>query len=273
MNIFQAIILGLVQGATEFIPVSSSGHLVLVPWLLGWQPPGLTFALAAHVGTAFAVLVYFIKDWLNMATGLWRWMVTRKLNDDVVLLGLLVIGCIPVAVLGFTLRDQIAAAFESPTVAALMLIGTAILLLASDREYESTREIKDATWRDALLIGVTQSLAVLPGLSRSGATIAGGLLRRLNREDAARYSFLLALPVIFGANAFEAIGLAQDGINSVQATTLLAGFLTSFASGYLVIRWLLNYLKTRSTRVFAFYCIGAAAFCLVLLGLRGQFTL
>lgn len=272
MSVLQAIVLGIVQGATEFIPVSSSGHLVLVPWLLGWQPPGLTFALAAHVGTALAVLVYFFRDWIDMTKGLFEWARTRTLNDPVRLLFLLIIGCIPVAIVGFTLRDQIEAAFESPTIAAVMLIATAFLLLVSDRNYDTSKDVREATWLDALIIGLTQSLAVLPGLSRSGATIAGGLFRRINREDAARFSFLLALPVIFGANAFEAIGFAQEGITQAQVTTLVAGFLTSFVTGYLVIRWLLNYLKTRSTRIFAYYCLGAATVCLILLAAQGNLT-
>ncbi len=270
MSFFQAIILGIIQGATEFIPVSSSGHLVLVPWLLGWEPPGLTFVLAAHIGTALAVMVYFFEDWLNMAHGIVHWVQTRKLNDDVRLLGLLIIGCIPVAVIGFTLRDAIASAFESPTIAAFMLIGTALLLLLTDRNYDTTKSVAEATWVDAVIVGLAQSIAVLPGISRSGATIAGGLFRHIKRDDAARYSFLLALPVILGANAFEALGLIEEGITQTQAITLGMGFLTSFVSGFFVIRWLLGFLKTQSTRIFAYYCLGAAVCSLVILGVRGQ---
>jgi len=272
MTFFEALFLGVVQGATEFVPVSSSGHLVLIPWLLGWDPPGLTFTLAAHLGTTLAVIVYFFKEWRDMGAGVWHWLTTREQNDDFRLLLLVIYGCIPVAIVGLLLRSQIEASFESPTVAAFMLSITAALLIVADQNNARNRtELTEATWLDALVIGLVQVLAVLPGISRSGATIAGGLARKLTREAAARYSFIVSLPVIIGAELLQFATVLQNGLDSLDFGLLITAAIAAFLSGYLVIWWLLDYLKKRSTNIFAIYCVTASIICIIILFQRGTF--
>ncbi|NDJ52776.1 MAG: undecaprenyl-diphosphate phosphatase, partial [Chloroflexi bacterium] len=188
MTIWQAILLGLLQGATEFIPVSSSGHLLLVPWLLGWDPPGLTFSLAVHVGTALAVLAYFYQDWIAMASSTIMWIRERKpISGQAKLLALLIVGTIPAGVIGLMFEDFFERIFQSPLVGAIMLSVTALLLYAGERLGELTRKLNDLDWADAIFIGFAQALAIFPGISRSGATIAAGRSRNIERDAAAKF--------------------------------------------------------------------------------------
>lgn len=269
MTIFQAIILGILQGTTEFVPVSSSGHLVLVPWLLGWGSPGLTFGVAVHFGTMFGVLLYFWREWWAMFRAVLRWPKTRGEDDpDRRLFLLLALGTIPAAVIGGIFEGFFTEVFEHPLVAALMLLVTAGLLILGERIGKSTRSLTDMRWRDSLFIGFAQALAIFPGISRSGATIAAGRLRDVRRDDAARFSFLLASPIIFGAGLIRLTEMLQTGMEGSTWFILLAGFLSALISGYLVIHWLLNYLRTRSTTIFAVYCVAASIFSLVVLAIR-----
>jgi undecaprenyl-diphosphatase len=269
MTILEAIVLGVLQGTTEFIPVSSSGHLVLIPWLFGWGSPGLTYTIAVHFGTMFAVLVYFHRDWLDMLKGSLRWTRERKLNPQFKLLLLLIMGTIPAAVLGYLFEDFFIRIFENPLVAALMLLVTAGLLLVGEALGQLRRTLGDLTWLDSLTIGLAQAFAIFPGISRSGSTIAAGRLRDIKREDAARFSFLLATPIIMGASLFQVIDLLVMGTDSTHWLLLLAGFLSAFISGYLVIHWLLSFLRTRPTTIFAIYCIAASLASLTVLAVRG----
>ena len=269
MTIFQAIVLGIVQGATEFIPVSSSGHLLLVPWLLGWSPPGLTFTIFAHLGTAFGVLINLWDEWLATLTSTFRWLRTRETDDTVRLVGLLLIGLVPAVVVGLLFSDFFERVFTQPLVAASMLLVSAAFLVIGERIGKLKRGITDMTWKDALFIGVAQAFAIFPGVSRSGATIAAARTRHFKREDAARYSFMLLMPIVFGVSLLTSVDLVRQGITLAGLEVLLAAFFSALISAVLVMRWLLNFLRTRSTTVFAVYCVVAALFCLIVFFVRG----
>lgn len=268
MSLLRAIILGLIQGATEFVPVSSSGHLVLVPWLLGWEAPGLTFDTVLHLGTLLAVLAYFWRDWWALITAWLRGLVRWRWDDaDARLAWLLVLGTIPAAMLGFLLEDFFESLFGQPAWVAFFLLVTAGLLALSEGLGRRLREMQDLRWPDALLIGLGQAAAIAPGISRSGATMAAGLGRGLDRPAAARFSFLLATPVILGAGAFKLLDLWGLPDPMVQVPALLAGFLAAAISGYFCIWGLLRYLQRGRLYPFALYCAlaGAAALAVALL--------
>lgn len=271
MTIIQAIILGIIQGATEFIPISSSAHLLLVPWLLEWETtPSLGFDVILHLGTLMAVLIYFWKDWLAMAQSALRWPIKRDGGDpNLKLLGLLILGTIPAAVIGGLFNDFFERVFESPLVASLMLFVTAGLLFVGERLGKGLRKPEQMTWLDSLIVGLAQAVAIMPGISRSGATISAGRLRGLGRDDAARFSFLLAVPIILGTGVVHIFDLTETGVSSSELVMMLAGFVAALASGYLVIRWLLAFLRTRSTAIFSIYCVAAGALCLIVLMVRG----
>jgi undecaprenyl-diphosphatase len=269
MDLLQAIILGLVQGATEFIPVSSSGHLVLVPWLLHWESPGLVFDTVVHWGTLVAVLAYFWRDWLALISAWLRGLLRWDWRDPLArLMWLLIVGSIPAAVIGFLLEDLFESLFGEPAWVSVFLLVTAGLLALSERLAQRTRGMEDLHWLDALLIGLGQAAAIAPGISRSGATMATGLFRGLDRPAAARFSFLLATPIIFGAGLLQLVDLfaAPDPLS--QVPMLAAGFLAAAISGYLCIRGLLRYLQRGRLYPFAIYCAVFGLFCLVVAWLR-----
>lgn len=276
MGILQAIILGAVQGATEFLPISSSGHLVLVPWLLNWPEPGLVFDTVVHWGTLVAVVVYFWDDLWELARA---WLISlreRRVNSDPQrrLAWLILLGSIPAGLAGFLFQDFFEGLFGRPNWAAGFLLITGLLLVASEQwrhrhvghgeagghgssdagEHLSSPASPRLTVAGALFIGFAQALAIAPGISRSGATIAAGLLVGLSRRESARFSFLLATPVIFGAGAFKLLDLLGRGLAATQAATLIAGFSVAGLTGYLAIRFLMNYLQRHALHVFAVYC-------------------
>ena len=264
MDIIQAILLGLLQGATEFIPVSSSGHLVLVPWLLGWDSPGLTYDTVVHWGTLCAVLVYFWRDWIALIGAWLRGMAHWDWHDPHArLMWLLVVGSIPAAVLGFLLEEFFESLFGKPAWVAVFLLVTAALLTLSEHLGNRSRQMSDLSWTDALWIGLAQASAIAPGISRSGATIATGLLRGLERPVAARFSFLLATPIIFGAGLFKLMDLGSMADAASQIPALLLGFLAAAAGGYLCISVLLRYLQRGKLYPFAIYCSVAGVFALI----------
>jgi undecaprenyl-diphosphatase len=269
MDIIQAILLGLLQGATEFIPVSSSGHLVLVPWLLKWGEPGLVFDTVVHWGTLVAVLLYFWRDWWRLLTAWLRGLLRWDWRDpDARLLWWLIVGSIPAAVLGFLLESFFESLFGQPAWVSFFLLVTAGLLALSERLGRRRRALTDLGWLDALLIGLGQAVAIAPGISRSGATMAAGLFRDLERPAAARFSFLLATPVIFGAGLVQLLGLFGAPNAAAQAPALVVGFLAAAISGYLCIWGLLHYLQRGRLYPFAIYCACAGVFCLVVALLR-----
>jgi undecaprenyl-diphosphatase len=271
MTFLQAIILGIVQGLTEFIPVSSSAHLIIVPWLFGWTNPALTslpFDVALHLGTLLAVLAFFAADWVRLIRAGIASLVERRIgaDPDRRLAWMLVIGSIPGAVIGALAESRIEALFHEPgapvTPAAMIALAVVLALLgaallAAERLARHVRGLRQLTFRDAILIGLAQALAIFPGVSRSGATITAGLGLGLTRETAARFSFLLSAPIIAGAGAkslYEiAKGLQSGAIASADLALFPIGFVAAAISGYLCIRFLLAYLQRHSTEVFVYY--------------------
>jgi len=258
MSPLQALLLGLLQGATEFIPISSSGHLVLVPWLLGWQEPGLAFDAVVHCGTLLAVVGYFRRDLALLARAWLRgWRARSWSEPQGRLAWLILLGTLPAVVLGLLFEEWFEALFSAPAAVAGFLMVTGLLLIVSERLGRRQHGEDQLGWLDALLIGLGQAAAIAPGISRSGATMAAGLLRGLRREAAARFSFLLAAPVILGAGLLQLAKLVMSGQGEGEWPTLALGFVTAAASGYLCIRFLLTYLRRRSLYPFALYCCAA----------------
>ncbi len=263
MSTIQAIILGIVQGLTEFLPVSSSGHLVLVPWWLGWENPGLAFDTLLHWGTLLAVVIYFWRDWWEMLLAVVNRLRGRATDGKDRLFLALVIGSIPAAAIGYLFEDFFESLFHSPAAAAFFMIITGFILVFAERWHRTGGSIAKIKMADALIIGFAQALAIAPGISRSGSTIAAGLVRGLDRTSAARFSFLLGTPIIFGAGLFKLKDLADVGVTGIEPITLLAGFLAAAISGFLCIRWLLRYLQNHSLTIFAIYVWIVAALSLI----------
>jgi undecaprenyl-diphosphatase len=254
MSILQAIFYGLLQGATEFLPVSSSGHLVLIPWLFGWNLPGLTFDAIMHLATLLAVLVYFRSDLVKLIVAWWRSVRRFKIEDaEARLAWLLIVSAIPAALVGYLFSDFVESLFGSPGAVSAFLLLTGVLLFLSDRLGRRTTTLQEMGLGTALIMGVAQALAVVPGLSRSGATMASGLFRDMKRDDAARFAFLMGIPVILGAAGFKFIK-ALPTITSSELLLLAVAFIVAVLVGYLAIRFLLNYLRTRNLLPFAYYC-------------------
>jgi undecaprenyl-diphosphatase len=249
-SVYQAIILGIVQGLTEFLPVSSSAHLILVPWLLKWQEdPGLAFDVVLHLGTLLALLVFYWREWLDMVLSLANGnRVQRRL------LILLIVASVPGAIIGVLLEKQAETIFRSPALIAVTLATLGLLLWAADAIGSKKRKIGDLTFLDALLIGLSQALAIIPGVSRSGATITTARVLGIDRADAANFSFLMATPIIAGAGLLEARKFLHAGVTA----QLGWGFAASAVFGLIAIVWLLKFVRTHSYRSFAIYRIALA---------------
>jgi len=256
MPLLQVVILALVQGLGEFLPISSSAHLVIIPWLMGWNDPGLTYDVALHVGTLVAVVAYFFRTWVQVILhgfGI-EWGDDETLRRNPKLLWLLVVGTIPGGVAGFLFEKQAENTLRSPILIASMMIVMGLIMWAADRFTAHKRDIASVSFADSVVIGCSQALAIIPGVSRSGATITAGLFRNLDRVASARYSFLLATPIIAGAalkktyDVFKHGGLPPD-----MHTPFLLGILISAASGLAVIAFFLRYLQNRSLNLFVYY--------------------
>ncbi len=271
----KAIVLGIVQGATEFIPVSSSGHLVIVPWLLGWEHSGLLFDTVLHWGTLVAIFAVFWRDFVAIITASLLSIVRRSLADPNARLGwFIVVGSVPAAVTGLMLKDFIESLFASHLAAAGFLLVTAALLAGSEllaARVQQNKLTEQMSWGDAIVIGLAQAIALAPGISRSGSTIAAGLARGMNRAAAARFSFLLGTPAFFGAGLLQfSDALATDpAMLTAQLPILAVGFVASAISGFITIRFLLSYLRSNTLYVFATYCVGISIFVFVLSAIRG----
>jgi len=269
MSLLQAVVLGLIQGATEFLPVSSSGHLVLVPWALGWHEISVAFGVVTHFGTLLAVVLFLWRDILSLFRGLAILTHPQKENDEWAKMFIwIVLSAIPAALVGFFLEDWFGSMLGAPRVVALLLLVTGTLLWLSESIGKRVRAIEELHLGDALIMGAAQALAILPGISRSGATISAGLLHGLTREAAARVSFLMVLPVITGAMAYEVLKLIRHGVNGTDLGILAVGLVVAFVSGYVAIRFLLGYVQRHSLRGFSVYCwvVGAVAFLATWLG-------
>lgn len=269
MTIFQAIILGIVQGVTEFLPISSSGHLVLVPSLLGWEIPAdeaFIFDVLVQLGTLVAVIVYFWKDlWAILSVTIKSVGKPNMLSHPEVRLGVnILVATIPAVVIGFFFQETVEDAFGSPTATALFLLLTAALLVVAERVGKRTRGINEIVWIDALVIGLFQAMSLFPGVSRSGATITGGMIRHMKRPAAARFSFLMAIPVMIGAGSLAVIDLVGLPDVSAFAVPMLVGFLTATVVGYVAIRWLLRYLTERTLYIFSIYLVVFSVIALIL---------
>lgn len=267
--------LAVIQGFTEFLPISSSAHLALAPWLLGWKDQGLAFDIALHLGTLAAVLVYFFRDWLQILAqgfGL-RFGHDPELKRNSTMLWLLAIGSLPIGLLGYLFKEQAETTLRSPFVIATMLIGVAILMGIAERASRQQKTIEHVNLFDALAIGVAQALAIVPGTSRSGITITAGLACNLERSAAARFSFLLSTPAIFaaGAKAFHDLHKA-GGIPPDMVTPFVLGIFLSALSGLAAIGFLMRYLRRASLHVFIYYRIvfGIMVFALAILRSRAE---
>jgi undecaprenyl-diphosphatase len=258
MTLLQSIILGIIQGATEFLPISSSGHLVLIPSLLGWElPPDEAFALNVilQAATLVAVFSYFFADILAIIKSTLQALRTRSWDDPTARLALLIIlATIPAGLAGLLLSDLFERAFNDPLATAFFLIGTAVLLVIAEYFGKRDRSLETIDWKDALWVGFFQILALFPGISRSGTTITAGMLRDFDRPTSARFSFLISIPLMLGAGAkgfYDFISLPDTG---AYLTQFLVASLTAALVGYLSIKWLLKFLNHRSLYVFAGYC-------------------
>ena len=264
VDLFQALILGLVQGVTEFLPISSSAHLVLVPWLLGWGDPGLSFDTMVHWGTLAAVVITFRRDLVELARAWLDSLRDRAVASDPRrrIAWLIVVGTVPAALAGFLFEDFFESLFGSPLRVAALLLVTGLVLVISEFLGKRWRDMESIALSDALLIGLAQAVSIAPGISRSGATIAAGLLVGLRRAAAARYSFLLATPIIFGAGLLHLLRLIQANTPASGLLPLAVGFLAAALSGYLSIRFLLAYLQRGRLYPFAVYCWAVGLFVL-----------
>lgn len=260
MTLIQSIILGIVQGITEFLPISSSAHLVIVPYILGWEfssQDEFIFDVLVQMGTLIAVITYFRQDLFMIATAIWQSINNRSLfsNRNGLLGWYLLLSTIPAIFFGLILGSYVEKAFDSPTATATFLLLTAGLLILGEIAGKRVRGLKEIKWLDAVVIGLFQAFALFPGISRSGSTIAGGMLRNLDRESAARFSFLMSIPVMLAAGILSVIDLIQLPGFVSQIPMLISGTITSALVGYISIRWLLSYLNKNSLFIFAGYCL------------------
>jgi undecaprenyl-diphosphatase len=273
-TIVQALIMGIVQGLTEFLPVSSSGHLIIVPYVLGWDDAFITslaFSVMLHLGTLAALLVYFRADWVRLVPAGFAAVRHRSLGGDPDrrLAWLLVAATIPAALAGFLFNDVIETAIRGAGLVALTLVVGGVILWLADRFGRSDRRINDVTFPISIGIGVAQALALIPGISRSGISISAGLFAGLDRESAARFSFLMATPITAGAIVFEIRRLVTGELAvQVEAVPLVVGMLSAFLAGVLAIGVLLRYVRTHSLTIFVIYRFVLAGLVLVFVATR-----
>jgi undecaprenyl-diphosphatase len=261
-EIIAAAFLGVIQGLTEFLPISSSAHLLLVPWVLGWKPEGIAFDVALHVGTAVAVLAYFWKDWLVLVSEAIRGIVTGDPfgNRHRRLAWYLAAGTLPAVIAGLAFEHAVEQKLRSPLLTVVTLTVFGLVLYAAERRSRQNRSMDDFTLVDSLWVGLSQAVALIPGVSRSGITISVGLFRDADRASAARFSFLLSTPVIVGAGLLETARLfggaaqgAGQGTTAPAWAVLAAGTAAASVTGFLCIRYFLRYLQTRSFLPFVVY--------------------
>jgi undecaprenyl-diphosphatase len=259
MSIIQSIILGIIQGLTEFVPISSSGHLVIIRKLFNWSDQGLAFDTVLHLGTLLAVIIYFAKDWKKIISE----TVTKKSK----LFWYIIIVTIPASLAGLFLEDVIDEIFREILWVATFFIITGLIFIAVEK-YTSYRLVEKKTltkinWKDSLIIGLFQIISLFPGISRSGATISAGMFRRLKRQEAARFSFLMATLIILGAGLLGIYQLVQNEKLNGELPDLILGFISSALVGYFAIKYLMRYLKYGKLNIFAYYLIGIGIILLI----------
>ncbi len=269
MPVWQAVVYGVVQGLAEFLPISSSAHLTLLPWFFGWDDPGLAFDVALHWGTLAAVLIIFWKDWIRLLTA---GLTGRGTVNERRLFWALVISSVPAAIIGKLLDTWAEENLRAPLLIAATLAILGIILWIADTIGRKSRDLDHMTLPRAFSIGVAQAAALVPGVSRSGATISLGLLEDFTREEIARFSFLMSTPIIFGAGLVKLPKMLHEmhaGTGEVTWAALAGGFVASAVVGAIVIRWMLDYLRRRTYAVFAWYRLALAGL-VVLLWLTGK---
>jgi undecaprenyl-diphosphatase len=255
MSILQAIVFGILQGVTEFLPVSSTAHLILLPWALHWPDPGLSFDVALHLGTLVALLIYFREDWIALigsALGIIR---GRTQAPDARLVMFIIVATIPGAIAGALFEHKVEDALRDPQVVALMLIGMALVLLIAEWVGHRKKGLDDITWSDAITVGISQAFAIIPGVSRSGVTITAGLFKNFKRDTAAKFSFYLSTPIIGGAVAKKTLDIIKEHAGLEQMAPFAVGIIVSGIVGYLSIAFMMRYLQTHNTYVFVIYRI------------------
>ena len=286
MSPLQATILGLIQGLTEFIPVSSSGHLVLVRELFGWEDMGVAFDTVLHLGTLVAVIIYFWSTWKSLLrtlglliAGLFKSSCRKKIQPaELFLLAALLVATIPAVIVGYLTRDFIDSTFRNIVWVAIFLVvtGTVFIFMERGRRYfkhlaekkqqprYGLTEFKNLSWGRIVFIGIMQSFALLPGISRSGFTIAGGVFSGLTREAAAKFAFLLSAPIILGAGLVGVYDIYQDGWEKIGLTSLIIGFLVSLVSGYFAVRFMLKFIRGHKLYIFSVYLFVLAVVILII---------
>lgn len=267
---FRAALLGIVQGLTEFIPVSSSGHLIIISRLLGWTDLGLSFDVALHMGTLVALLIFFRKDWLRLLKGLVSSLRRKPSRWDFQerLAWYIIVGTIPAALAGYFLEKYARDTFRALWVVALTLLLGSLVLVAAERWGSMKREFSKVELADAGGVGLSQAVALFPGVSRSGITISTGMLLGMKREAAARFSFLLATPIVGGAGVYEMTKLAGEGMPGSMVKVFAVGFLTSGLVGFFTIKYLLRYLESRSMYPFVWYRLALVVLIIVYLAIQ-----
>lgn len=259
MNLLQAIILGALQGFTEFLPISSSAHLVLVPFYAGWDIDALQnvpFYVMVHFGTLIAVLTYFRKDITVLARAFTKSIFERSIGDDPYrrLAWFVIIGTLPTGIVYVLIHKLLENALESPTLVSIFLLVTGVLLVTSELLGNRSATAREMRLSDVLFVGFAQGLAILPGISRSGSTIAAGLFRGLTRDESARFSFLLSIPVIIAGTIEELKPIIEGNASHNELIVLVVGFIAASITGYFAIKYFMNYLRKHSLYVFALYC-------------------
>ena len=263
MNALQALVLGALQGLTEFIPISSSAHLLIVRWLFGWESKGVAFDAVLHLGTLLALLLFFWREWRDMVkayfatTRIGGGRVAEKVlapQPSSIMLWPVIFACIPAGLTGLVFEDTVNERFRNqPILTGTTLIALGLVLFLADRMGRKNRSMYSVRTRDWLIVGVAQALAFIPGVSRSGITITAGLFCGLDREASARFSFLIGAPIIFGAGVYELAKVASHGLSEAQVIPLVIGFVSATVVGYLCVKFLIEYLRKRSTDLFVGY--------------------
>jgi undecaprenyl-diphosphatase len=284
VTVIQAVILGIVQGLTEFVPISSSAHLIIIPWLFHWDDPGLAFDVALHLGTLVALLWFFAADWVRLVRAGITSIIERKVGNDLDrrLAWLLIIGTIPGVIAGVLGESKIEELFHQPntphapeamTAMAIVIALLGVALFVAERIARHLRELAQVSLKDTVMTGLAQALAIFPGVSRSGSTITAGLALGLQREAAARFSFLLAAPIVAGAgfkSLFNVYSELKTGVMTQSELVLFAvGFVAATVSGYLCIKFLLRYLQKNSTDIFVYYRWLLAVLIIIVAFVRG----
>ena len=268
MSILEAIVLGLVQGLTEFIPISSTGHLKLVPELLGWGDPGAAVSAVIQFGTILAVIIYFFRDIVRLTVGFFRGLIARKpfADPDSREAWYVIFATIPIVIVGIALEDLIEGVFRSTWVVTFQLIFIAILMQVAEAyaKRRGFRTKEDFNAKDAWIIGAGQCIALIPGSSRSGSTIMTALFRRVPHDYAARFSFVMSIPAITAAGVFQMVD-AKDELAAIGTLPILVGIVVAFISGWLSIYFLLRYLRTHTTHIFIYYRYVVGAILAVML--------